>query len=81
MERPGAKFREPTAHDVRSHLRAVVRANVLRHTLGEHHVGHSVINTKLLIRATRIASHQTMLSPVVGLIFDKVVAPDVIAIH
>jgi len=40
VERLYSERCEPTAHDLCSHLRAVVRPDVLRDASGEHHVGH-----------------------------------------
>lgn len=90
VERPGAKRCEPVAYDLRRHLRTVVRTDVFRHTTFEHHIGHrlddaeAVYTTGHLDRQTFPGElvdqcHQPELVAIVGLRFDKVVAPDMIA--
>jgi len=37
----GSNLREPGAHDLRRHLSAVVRSDVLRHAPHAHHVGRA----------------------------------------
>lgn len=90
VQRLGAQRREPVAHHVRGHLRAVVGANVFRHTFGEHHIGHRLDDAKAVDPAghpDRQAfpgelidqRHQSEFATVVGLRLNEVVAPYMIA--
>ena len=90
VERPGAKRCEPGAHDLCRHLRAVIGPDMPRHSAFEHHIGHrlddaeAVDTTGHLDRQTFPGElidqcHQPKLAAIVGLRFDKVVAPDMIA--
>lgn len=85
-----SKFGKPAAHDLCCHLRAVVRANVFRDALGEHHIGHRLNDAKAIDPASHPdrkalpgelvdQRHQSELSSIMGLRFDEVVAPHMIA--
>src|SRR5271170_3527655 len=65
VERLGAKFCEPAAHDLCSHLRTVVRADVVRHAPFEHHIGHCLDDPKAVdATATLIARHSRVNSSI-----------------
>ena len=81
---------EPAAHDPGRHLRAVIGPDVPWHSAFEHHIGHrlddaeAVDTTGHLDRQTFPGElvdqcHQPKLAAIVGLRFDKVVAPNMIA--
>jgi hypothetical protein len=91
VERLGAKFCEPATHDLCSHLRTVVRADVFRYASFEHRIGHRLDDPKA-VNATSHSDrqafpgelvnqgHEPELSTIVGLRLNEVVAPDMIAV-
>jgi hypothetical protein len=91
VERLGAKFCQPAAHDLCSHLRAVVRADVFRYATLEHHIGHRFDDPKA-VDATRHPDrqafpgelvnqgHEPEPSTIMGLRLNEVVAPDMITV-
>jgi len=90
VERLRSQLRKPAAHNLGRHLRAVVRPDVLRHTFGEHHIGHGVDDAEAVDatghpdrqafpRELVDQRHQSELAAVMGLRLDEVVAPDMVA--
>ena len=81
---------QPLAYDLRRHLRTVVGTDVLWDAACEHDVGHCLQNTKAvdparnsdrqtLARELVDQRHQPNFAAIVGLGFDEVVGPDMIA--
>src|SRR5271169_2580512 len=90
VERLGAKCCEPAAHDLCSHLRTVVRADVVRHAPFEHHIGHCLDDPKAVDATSHSdrqafpgelvnQGHEPEPSTIMGLRLNEVVAPDMIA--
>ena len=89
-ERLGSDVRQPLAYDLDCHLRAIVRSDVLRNAVHDHGVGHRLddahavdpprdTDRKAFPRELVDQRHQPDLPAVMGLGFDEVVGPDVIA--
>jgi hypothetical protein len=90
VERSGAQLAQPAAHHLCGHFCTIVGANVLRNAMGKHDVGQCFDDTKTVDATGNPDSqafagkfidqgHQPDAATVMGLGFDKVVAPDVIA--
>ena len=85
-----SNLRQPAANDLRRHLGAIVRPDVLRHTAHEHDVGHRLKYTeavdptrhpdgKAFTRELVDQRHQAELATIVGLSFQEVITPHMIA--
>lgn len=82
---------QPVSYDLGCHLRAIVRTDVFRNALGEHHIGQRLDDAKAIDAASdpdgqALASElvdqgqQPDPATIMGLRFDKIVAPDMIAV-
>jgi hypothetical protein len=91
VERFGAEPGEPAADDFGGHLCAVVRTDVLGDTSGEHHIGQCFDDAEAVDATSNPdgqafagvlidQGHQPEPTAVMRLGFDKVVAPDMIAV-
>ena len=85
-----SNLRQPIAHDLRRHLSAVVRPDVLGHAPHQHDVGHRLKHTEAVDPARYPDGqafagilinqrHQPELAAIVGLGLHEVVAPHMIA--
>ena len=90
VQRLGSDVRQPLAHDLGRHLGAIVRSDVLGNAVHDHGVGHCLddahavdppCNTdrQAFPRELVDQRHQPDFPAIVGLGFDEVVRPDVIA--
>ncbi len=90
VERLRSQPCEPASYDPGCHLRPIVRTNVLRNALGQHHISQRFDDAKA-VDAAGDPDGQTLASELVdqgqkpdpttimGLGFDEIVAPDMIA--
>jgi hypothetical protein len=90
VERLCAELCEPAAHNPGGHLRTVVGPNVFRHAPGEHHVGHGLDDAEAVDATSHPdrqafpselvdQGHQPKFAAVMGLGFDEVVTPHMVA--
>ena len=82
--------RQPLAHDLGGHLGAIVRPDVFRDAAHQHDIGHGLQNTQAVdppCHPDRQAfpgklinqCHQADFAAIMGLGFDEVVGPDMVA--
>ena len=90
VEGLGADLREPVAYDPGCYLRSVVGTYVFRNTVHDHGIGHgfddahavdppSNLDRQTFPRELVDQRHQPDFAAIMGLSFDEVVGPDVIA--
>ncbi len=81
---------EPAAYDLGCHLCAVIGSDMFRHASGEHHISHRLDDAEAVDPSSHPdrkalpgelvdQRHQSKLSSIMGLSFDEVVAPHMIA--